>query len=137
LFRLHAEGEVGLMSRSEEEKLEHKIGMARTTNASLANEVEAMGGAVDLATARVEFLTSWLVEQGVITNLQRLEEQLKWEQGLKPQLVRTRDALKERLQAQVAARRAEIERHRTRMEAEGIPVGPDDDSKPKLIIPGR
>lgn len=119
------------MPRSEEEKLEHKIDMARTTNASLANEIEAMGGVVDVSTARVEFLMHWLTEQGVVTNLQRLEEQMKWEQGFKPQLVRVRDGLREALQqAQREAQERAARKPKVVFEKGEIPV-----DGPKLILP--
>lgn len=121
------------MPRSEEEKLEHKTNMLRTTNGGLANEIEQLGGDIDLATARVEFLMEFLEKEGIVTPLQRRQEQYRWEEGLRPQLIRVRDALKERVQAQARAHQEMLARgpHVVTDRAE-IPEG-----GPKLIIPGQ
>jgi phage shock protein A len=108
------------------EKLERQIATLRTTNAGLTNEIESLGGQVDVATARVEFLMNWLEEQGVISKMQRLEEQMQWEKGFKPQLVRVRDGLRE---AHQQAQREYAARMKKAGKAQ-IPEG-----GPKLIIP--
>jgi hypothetical protein len=117
------------MPRSEEEKLDRKIDMARTTNAGLVREIEMLGGDVDLATARVEFLMHWLEEAGVVTPLQRRQEQLAWEQGLRPQLIAMRDNRK-------AAVQQRVEEQKRRLAASKPPDEKPPEG-PKLIIPGR
>jgi len=86
------------------EKKRRKIKQLRTTNSSLAHEIETLGGGVDLGTARVEHLIIYLVDQGVLSEDQAVDEQLHWETGLRPQLISIRDGLRHRLE-QAAARR--------------------------------
>ncbi len=79
----------------------------RELNSDLIQEIEAMGGQVDITIARIEHFINSLVESGVITNEQRWEEQKAWELRLKHQLVPIRNQMKEALLAAQQKQRQE------------------------------
>lgn len=91
--RVPPEGDVGMMTEEEIDKLKSKVGIIRETNSALVDEIERMGGGVDLTLARFEHLVQALEDLGVITTEQRWNEQLAWETGLKSQLIAIRDRL--------------------------------------------
>lgn len=68
-------------------RLELKIAGLRETNTKLINEIAMAGGSVDVSSARVEKLTTWLVEKNLITEKEKLEEQASWELHLRKQLL--------------------------------------------------
>jgi hypothetical protein len=134
---LCSESKVGLMSTTPEEKLQRKINLARTTNAGLTREIQSLGGDVDLSTARLEVLTTFLVEIGVLTEEQRLQEQLKWEVNLKPQLIAMRDTIRDRRKRELAAQEAQAERLRALQQMQEEREKKPPEGGPKLIVPGR
>lgn len=68
------------------EKLEARITGLREQNLKSLVLLNKNGRNVDLSTARVEVFKAWLVELGVITEMQLLEEQEKWELHLRESL---------------------------------------------------
>lgn len=90
----------------------------REKNAQTIGQIEAMGGGVDIATARLEHVLFSLVELGVIDNMQLWQMQADWEKALRMNLKRIKEQLAGMRQAaEEAARAARFEK--------------------KLIIPGR
>lgn len=79
---------------AETEHLGRQMSTVRTVNARLVREIEELGGAVEVVPARVEHFFAYLVDLGVITQRQHVEEQLLWEKHLQPQLRSVRDKLK-------------------------------------------
>lgn len=69
------------------EKVKRKVGMLRETNSNIVAEIESLGGEVEITVARVEHMFEFLVQLGIITELQRWQEQYTWERDLKSQLV--------------------------------------------------
>lgn len=90
------------------EKMQRDISIIRETNAALVSEIEQMGGGLDLSLARFEHLIEELQQLGVITEAQRWTEQLKWELGLKTQLVNIRSQLQEMHAHRPEARRGMV-----------------------------
>ena len=84
----------------ENEKIERKVAQLRTTNAGLTQEIEQLGGGVEVTTARLEHFMQWICTELDIPKEKRLGEMLAWEQGLRTQLIPIRDKLKEHRQQQ-------------------------------------
>lgn len=86
------------------EKLERKTQMLRGTNAQISNEIESMGGAVEVTVARIEHLIQSMVEEGYLSRSFAVREQYQWERGLRAQLVltvnRMRDLVRRNFDAQ-------------------------------------
>ena len=90
----------------------------RERNAATIAEIEAMGGGVDVATARLEHILFSLVELGIITDKQLWQMQADWEKALKAQLRQAKEHL-------IGLRQAAAEQERA------------DRFAKKLIVPGR
>ena len=71
---------------AEEAALNKKIDSLRRVNMQMLSNMKQAGAEIDLGNARVEMLMEWLVEAGLITQLQLLEEQVRWETHLRSQL---------------------------------------------------
>lgn len=69
------------------DKMKHKLNMIRGTNSALVSEVEGFGQHLELTLPRLEHFMVFLVELGVITEDQMLDEAIKWEHNLKEQIV--------------------------------------------------
>jgi hypothetical protein len=58
----------------------------REQNVKLYEELEKLGGGAEIGPARIEHVLVFLVDAGVITELQRWEEAALWEEALREQL---------------------------------------------------
>ena len=67
-------------------KLDRRVMGLREQNLRFLHQLGQAGAAVDLSTARVEAAMQFLVDLGIITPMQLLEEQEKWELHLRTQL---------------------------------------------------
>lgn len=67
-------------------KVEKRIVGLRDTNGKMMTALQQVGVGMELGQARVDKLTEWLVEQGIITYAQRLEEEERWQMHLREQL---------------------------------------------------
>ena len=75
----------------------------REENVSRMQLIEQLGGAVEIANARLEHLLYSLIELGVITEQAMWQINLEWEKKLRPQLIESLSAL-QRVRRQEAAR---------------------------------
>ena len=69
------------------EKIKRHALMLRDTNSRCVAEMEQLGTGVDFSIARMEMFMDFLVESGLITELQRWTEQERWERNMKAQIV--------------------------------------------------
>lgn len=58
----------------------------REQNSKLFERLEGLGGGAEIATARIEHVLVYLVDIGVITEMQRWKEAVRWESTLREQL---------------------------------------------------
>lgn len=116
------------------EKVERKIAQLRTTNAGLTQEIESLGGGVEVTVARLEHFMQWICIELDIPKEKRLEEQLNWEMGLRVQLIGVRDKVKETRQAMEAELRR---REKAAADAAATPKGKHTGEKQGLWTPGK
>lgn len=64
-----------------------KLNRIRETNSAIVQEIESLGGSLELLTPRMEHFMAFLVQIGVVTEEQLIEECIAWEHNLKEQLV--------------------------------------------------
>lgn len=104
-------------------KKKQKLNRIRETNAAIVSEIEQMGGGLDLTVPRLEHFMVNLVELGILTEDQLLDEAYRWEMTLKDQLVPMVRDMRERIQE---ARRVAMERNKAakRPRADGALILP-------------
>lgn len=83
-----------------EAKLDQRVFGLHEQNANMIREINAAGASVDVANARVEKFIGFLVENGALTNFQRLVEQEQWELHLRGQLQQVLQAVRAQATAQ-------------------------------------
>jgi hypothetical protein len=85
-----------------EAQLEQRVVGLKEQNVRMTHEINQAGAAIDVGQARVEKFIDFLVNNGALTNLQRLMEQEQWELHLRGQLQNVVQAV--RAQAAAAGR---------------------------------
>ena len=108
------------------EKLKQKLNTIRTTNAVVVNEIESYGHQMDLVMPRLEHFMVFLVNLGVLTEKQVLEEAYLWERNLKEQLVPVVRAMREQVRTMVKE---------ARKKQAASPPAPSQKAGPALVFP--
>jgi len=113
------------------DKLKRKMNRIRETNSKITSEIEGMGQALDLSIPRLEHFMVALVDLGVITEKQLIEEAVRWELNLKEQLVpivrKMREYLVEQREAMI---RAQAKANRVSIDLSKLEGQSDEEAQP-------
>lgn len=79
----------------EQKKRDTSVGGLKVQNLKMLEELASLGAHFDLSFPRIESLLEWMVEQGVLSIDERLDEQERWERKLRVNLQANLEQIRE------------------------------------------